>query len=140
MTRSKSRALHSLQFSDGMKVMIPVATILFAIQAGVRLGSKVHQVLLDTAQERVLVMPMGDDLQGVQETEARMYFIEHQERPAPGGPYEGPQKEDRVKAFPQTLKNRGGGGETRCRKKKERKRRLWKKQWSKFGQRWLHRR
>ena len=92
--------------------MIPVATILFAIQAGVRLGSKVHQVLLDATQERVLVMPMADDLQGVQETEARMYFIEHPELTAPGGPYEGLQKEDRLKAYRTILKIGGqfGGG------------------------------
>lgn len=79
--------------------MIDPETILFAIQAGVRLGKKINEVLVDATRERPLVLPLGDLFGDVVLNKALAYFRNHPELEAPGGPYEGFSNEEKLKAY-----------------------------------------
>lgn len=90
--------------------------ILFAIEAGVRLGRKLSEVLVDETQERALVLPLGELHADV----AAVNAIEFFDRPEnvhlvqEGGPYEGFSREElaRAHATLATLDGRlGGSGE-----------------------------
>ncbi len=67
--------------------MIDPSLALFAIEAGVRLGRKLNQVLIDETAQRPLLLPLGDLIGTVTEAEAMRFFSTDQ--PAliqPGGP------------------------------------------------------
>ncbi len=69
--------------------------ILFGIEAGVRLGRKVYDVLVDQNVERALLLPIGDLYADVTRAVALNYFLEHPALTArgnaetPRGPYFG---------------------------------------------------
>lgn len=66
--------------------MIPPALALFAIEAGVRLGRKINEVLVDETAQRPLLMPLGDLFGSVTEAEAMHFFaVEQPELIAPNG-------------------------------------------------------
>ncbi len=50
------------------------ALILFAIEAAVRLGRKVYDVLVDETHERALPLPLGDLHGDPTEADARIFF------------------------------------------------------------------
>lgn len=65
------------------------ALVLFAIQAGVRLGRKIHDVLIDGTVERALVLPVGNLFGAIAFADARDFFDRKENRSlvGPGGPY-----------------------------------------------------
>lgn len=66
--------------------MIPPALALFAIEAGVRLGRKINEVLVDETAQRPLLMPLGDLFGSVTEAEAMHFFaVEQPALIAPNG-------------------------------------------------------
>jgi len=84
--------------------MIDPAVVVFAIQAGVRLGTRINKVLIDKTHERALVLPLGDLFGEVTANAAFLYFHEqHPELIAEGGPYRGFSKKELRKAY-QTVK------------------------------------
>jgi hypothetical protein len=67
--------------------MIDPNLVLFAVEAGVRLGRKINEVLVDETAQRPLLMPLGDLLGSVTEAEAMRFFsIDQPELIKPGGP------------------------------------------------------
>lgn len=54
--------------------MIDPSLALFAIEAGVRLGRKINEVLVDETAQRPLLMPFGDLFGNVTEAEAMRFF------------------------------------------------------------------
>ena len=54
--------------------MIDPSLVLFAIEAGVRLGRKINEVLVDETAQRPLLMPLGDLFGSVTEAEAMRFF------------------------------------------------------------------
>ncbi len=86
--------------------MIPASLILFAIQAGVQLGRKSYEIMVDKDFQRPLVMPRGDIVDETAENEAKEFFQNEENRKLgkPGGPlhpfYELRRKErDDLKAY-----------------------------------------
>jgi len=66
--------------------MIDPGLAMFAIEAGVRLGRKLNQVLVDETAERPLLMPLGDLFGNVTEAEALRFFtVEQPDLIRPGG-------------------------------------------------------
>jgi hypothetical protein len=66
--------------------MIDPGLAMFAIEAGVRLGRKLNQVLVDETAERPLLMPLGDLFGNVTEAEALRFFsTEQPDLIRPGG-------------------------------------------------------
>lgn len=62
--------------------------VLFAIQAGARLGQKVYDVLVDKTVEAPLVLPLGPLAGSIQEAEAIEFFDMNATLLEEGGPYE----------------------------------------------------
>lgn len=61
--------------------------VLFAVEAGVKLGRKVNEVLVDETAQRPLLMPLGELCGSVEEADAMRFFaVEHAELCEPGGP------------------------------------------------------
>ncbi len=58
--------------------MIDPNLALFAIEAGVRLGRKINEVLVDETAQRPLLMPLGDLFGSVTEAEAMRFFAVEQ--------------------------------------------------------------
>ena len=80
--------------------MIASESVIFAIQAGIKLGNKINRVLIDSTRERALVLPLGDLFANVPEIDAFNYFqVKKSELVSPGGPYYGFNDEDLVKAY-----------------------------------------
>ena len=77
------------------------ALILFAIEAAVRLGRKVYDVLVDETHERALPLPLGDLHGDPTEADARIFFaaVENRHLVAPGGPYHGLSAAQRATAY-----------------------------------------
>jgi hypothetical protein len=73
--------------------------VIFAVQAGVRLGRKLNDVLIDETNERSLVLPLGNLFGSAVENDALDYFREHPEFVAPKGPYAGLNRPELVKAY-----------------------------------------
>jgi hypothetical protein len=60
--------------------------VIFAIEAGVKLGRKINEVLVDETAQRPLLLPLGDLFGSVTEAEAMRFFtVEHAELIAPNG-------------------------------------------------------
>jgi hypothetical protein len=75
--------------------------VLFAIEAGVKLGRKVYDVLVDETAERALVLPLGDLFGNVPEAEATQFFLrpENAHLIKEGGPYFGFSPAERLRAY-----------------------------------------
>ncbi len=70
---------------------LPASTIMFAIEAGVRLAQKGNAILVDKASERPLMLPLGDSPPDADEVKARRFFDqdENAHLTAADGPYHG---------------------------------------------------
>jgi hypothetical protein len=67
--------------------MLDPNLVLFAVEAGVRLGRKINEVLVDETAQRPLLMPLGDLFGSVTEAEAMRFFsVDQPELIKPGGP------------------------------------------------------
>ena len=73
--------------------------IMFAIDAGVRLGQKLNDVLVDATIERPLLLPVGELFGSVNEDDAIDFFDDHPELTAAGMPYHGFNRADKLKAY-----------------------------------------
>ncbi len=74
--------------------------VIFAIEAGVRIGQRVNKVLVEDTHERPLVLPIGNLLASPVASDAHEYFALHSElTEGPGAPYRGYSKADKVKAY-----------------------------------------
>lgn len=73
--------------------------VIFAVQAGVRLGRKLNDVLVDETNERSLILPLGNLIGSVAENDALDYFREHPELVAHKGPYASLNRPELVKAY-----------------------------------------
>ena len=54
--------------------MIPASLVIFAIQAGVQLGQKSYEIMVDKDFDRPLRLPMGDSLGEEAENVAKEFF------------------------------------------------------------------
>lgn len=85
--------------------MINPSTIIFAIQAGIKLVGKAEQILIDETNERALLLPLGDDAGDPIEALALKHYREHPELRAAGEPYAGlTTNAEKVRAY-RALKN-----------------------------------
>ncbi|MHC4955587.1 MAG: hypothetical protein ACYTGZ_17180 [Planctomycetota bacterium] len=78
--------------------------VLFGIQAGVKLGRKVYDVLVDETIERPLLLPVGTLYADIGAADAQEYFDTHQELVEPGGLYADLSEEELVLAY-KTIRN-----------------------------------
>lgn len=69
--------------------VIAASTIIFAIEAGVKLGQKVHEVLIDETRERALLLPLGDVVGDEERTNALDFLSDpvYAKLFEPNGPY-----------------------------------------------------
>jgi len=74
---------------------------LFAIEAGVKLGRKIHEVLIDETVERPLLLPVGDLYADIDVNRASRFFDrdENAKLVEPGGPYHDFSDDDLVLAY-----------------------------------------
>ena len=81
--------------------MVNPELVLLAIQAGVKLGRKVYDVLVDKRVEAPLMLPIGPTAGLPQEAEAIEFFDQNPALLLPGGPYEqaAGDREALVKAY-----------------------------------------
>ena len=81
--------------------MIDPALVLFAIEAGVKLGRKVYDVLLDETVERPLLLPVGDLFGDITESDAIDFFFRPENKAlcAPGGPYASLSRSEKLLAY-----------------------------------------
>lgn len=75
--------------------------VVFAIDAGVRLGRKVNDVLVDATVERPMLLPVGDLFGDVTVADAGDFFRREENRALilEGGPYAGFGPDERVAAY-----------------------------------------
>lgn len=73
--------------------------IMFGIEAGVKLGQKLNSVLVDASIEKPLILPVGELFGNVTEDDAIDFFDDHPELTAPGQPYRGLSRTDKLKAY-----------------------------------------
>lgn len=73
--------------------------VIFAIQAGIQLGRKLNDVLVDETRERALILPLGNLYANVTENDALDYFREHPELISDTGPYAGLSREEKANAY-----------------------------------------
>jgi hypothetical protein len=73
--------------------------IMFGIDAGVRLGQKLNDVLVDETFEKPLLLPVGELFGSVTEDDAIDFFDDHPELTAVGEPYHGLVRADKLKAY-----------------------------------------
>lgn len=75
--------------------------VLFAIEAGVKLGRKIQDVFVEGAAHAALPLPLGDLVADVSEQNARAYFDRkaNSDLIRKGGPYHGLKKDDLVRAY-----------------------------------------
>jgi hypothetical protein len=91
--------------------------VLFAINAGIKLGRKVHQVLIDETHERPMVLPLGDLFGSISNAEALEFFAcpENHHLTGDGGPYHGLPDSELIKAYKTIEGIRGDLGSTASR-------------------------
>jgi hypothetical protein len=75
------------------------SVVIFAIQAGIRLGRKLNAVLVDDTRERAMVLPLGNLYGDVVKNDALDYFREYPELTAESGPYFGLNQEEKIDAY-----------------------------------------
>ena len=69
--------------------MVDPALVMFAIEAGVKIGRKIYDVLVETTESKALLLPFGPLAGSIALAEAQEFFDEPQNQPlvADGGPY-----------------------------------------------------
>ncbi len=67
--------------------MIDPGTIIFAIQAGIKIANKAGQILIDSTHEHAAVIPIGEIAGDEDMSDAVDYFRDHPELRAPGAPF-----------------------------------------------------
>ena len=77
---------------------------LFTIEAGVKLGKKLNDILVNDTNERPLILPVGDLYGSIQTADANIYFAQHSELTADNGPYANLTDEEKLKAYKTILK------------------------------------
>lgn len=77
---------------------------LFAIEAGVKLGKKLNDILVNDTNERPLILPVGDLYGSIQTADANIYFAQHSELTNENGPYANLSDEEKLKAYKTILK------------------------------------
>jgi hypothetical protein len=80
--------------------MVDPSLVMFAIQAGVALGRKTYDVLVESTQAAPLLLPLGSLAGSVQEADAVLFFNRPENRALVegGGPYHGLSREQLVVA------------------------------------------
>ena len=80
--------------------------VLFGIQAGLKVGKKVNDILVDDTKEDLLVLPLGDLFGSIQVAQANMFFNreENFHLIEEGGPYHGFNSEQKLSAYKTILK------------------------------------
>ncbi len=73
--------------------------IMFGIEAGIKLGQKVNDVLVDATVEKPMLLPVGELFGSVQKDDAVDFFDDHPELTAAGAPYHNLSKADKLTAF-----------------------------------------
>jgi len=73
--------------------------IMFGIDAGIRLGQKLNDVLVDSTIEGPLLLPVGELFGSVKKSRAILFFDKHPELTAPGKPYHGLDADNKLKAY-----------------------------------------
>jgi hypothetical protein len=73
--------------------------ILFAVEAGVKLGQKLNDVLVSSTFEKPMILPVGELFGNVTKNRAVKFFDEHPELTGTGQPYHGLSQEDQLKAY-----------------------------------------
>jgi len=91
--------------------------VLFGIDAGIKLGRKAHQVLIDETHERPMVLPLGDLFGSISDAEALEFFSrpENHHLTGDGGPYSGFSDSELIKAYKTIEGIRGDLGSTASR-------------------------
>lgn len=81
--------------------MIDPGLVLFAIQAGVKLGRKTYDILVDSTQSAPLVLPLGTLAGSIKDADAIDFFDRKENRPLvePGGAYHGFTRDHLVAAY-----------------------------------------
>ncbi|MFO1486532.1 MAG: hypothetical protein U1F71_24430 [Verrucomicrobiaceae bacterium] len=80
--------------------MIDPELVIFAIQAGIKLASRVQQILIDHTHEHASAMPVGDLVGSELESAAADYFKDHKELREPGAAFSWVSNlEDKVSAY-----------------------------------------
>jgi len=79
--------------------MVNADSVILAINAGIKLGQKINEVLIDETVERPFILPLGNLFGDVQTGVAVNYFMDHPELTRPGAPYAGLANEDKLKAY-----------------------------------------
>ena len=77
--------------------------IMFGIEAGVKLGTKLNNVLVDATVEKPMLLPVGELFGSVTENDAIEFFDDHPELTTAGQPYYRLSRADKLKAY-KTLK------------------------------------
>ena len=77
--------------------------IMFGIEAGVKLGTKLNDVLVDATIEKPMLLPVGELFGSVTEDDAIEFFDDHPQLTTAGQPYCRLSREDKLKAY-KTLK------------------------------------
>jgi hypothetical protein len=73
--------------------------IMFGIDAGIRLGQKLNDVLVDSTFEGPLLLPVGELFGNVTEDDAIDFFDDHPELTSAGMPYHELNRTDRLTAY-----------------------------------------
>jgi hypothetical protein len=75
--------------------------ILLAIEAGVKLGQRFYEVLVDANRERPLFLPLGDLFGSISEANAVDFFNKEENHKLiePGGPYAGLDRKGKAQAY-----------------------------------------
>jgi hypothetical protein len=81
--------------------MIDPSLVIFAIEAGVKLGRKVYEVLIDETVEKALLLPVGDLFGDIQEADAIEFFDRHEnaDLAGPKGPYAQLSRQEKILAY-----------------------------------------
>jgi hypothetical protein len=81
--------------------MVSPTLIIFAVEAGVKLGRKFYDVLIDETVERPLMLPVGDLFGGIAPVGAQEFFDRDENRHLveSGGPYHGLSDAELVLAY-----------------------------------------
>ena len=92
-----------MQGPDNGKLLMNSELIMFAIDAGLRLGQKINDVLVDATVEKPLLLPVGELFGSVTRDDAIDFFDDNPELTKAGQPYHGLNPDEKLLAY-KTLK------------------------------------
>jgi hypothetical protein len=75
------------KFKLQREIIMDASVIVFAINAGIKLGKATNSILVDSTKEAPLMLPLGDLYGSITEADAIFYFDAHPELVAEDGPY-----------------------------------------------------